>query len=301
MIKCFEANAFLCFIIETVSMQSKFPLKVVIVSVIAFGCIYPSLVRCQTAFETELLKKIDSLSISLEELELYPNDAPQNILIPSGWGGYGTYVFGSVGLSYPEVYKDNKADLIGSAGFCVGNPQKFVNIAASVNITDVSQISEYSANFNISRKIFKGSSISVGGLQLFANPESSDAPWPTFYIAFSHSIQTMPSKTPGASKLTYTIGIGNGRFIKKSPKDVEAERGKSGTAVFGGISYELFRRVNVTAEWSGINLGLSFGVRPFKNLLLSFGAGITDLTRYSSDKPSGVFFIGYPLSLKRIN
>jgi hypothetical protein len=280
-------------------LKSEFPLKTVIVSIVIFSWIYPSSVHCQTAFENELLKKIDSLSISLEELELYPNDAPQGIMIPSGWGGYGTYVFGSVGVSYPEVYHSSKADLIASGGFCIGNPEKFVNFAAGLNVTDVSEINNYSANFSISRKIFKGSSISVGGLQLFANPETSDASWPTFYIAFSHSIQTMPSKTPGGSKLTYTIGVGNGRFIKKSPKDIEAGRGKYGTAVFGGISYELLRRLNINAEWTGMNLGLSLGVRPFKNLFLSFGAGITDLTRYSSDKPSGVFFVGYPLSLKR--
>jgi hypothetical protein len=281
-------------------MKSRFPVKTGIFSIVVFGWFYSSPLYSQNTFEAELMKKIDSLSITLENWELFPNDAPQGVTIPSGWGGYGTYLFGFIGASYPEVYHTNEGDLIASAGFCVGNPVKAVNFAASLNIENVSEFQSYSGNFILSRKIFKGSSISIGGLQLFTN-KKSDAPIPTFYIAFSHSIQTMPSKTPGCSKLTYTIGIGNGRFVLKSPKDVGAGKGKYGTAVFGGISYELFRRVNLNAEWTGMNLAMSLGLRPFKKISLSFGIGATDLTRYTSDKPSAVFFVGYPLSLNRKN
>lgn len=256
---------------------------------------------CQNQFERAIKTKMDSLANEPEKFikgELLPNDAMQNLMTPSGWGGYGAYVFGGLGGAYPQVYT-KKADMIGSVGFCVGNSVKAVNVAVGLNITKLSSLSDLSANFIVSRKIFKASSISAGALQVLAPSQVSDAPAPTFFFAFSHSVQGVHSKTPGSSGLTYTIGIGNGRFLLKSPYDEANGRGKYGTAVFAGISYELFKRININAEWTGTNLGCSLGVRPFKGSALSFGAGVSDLTRYSSDKPSMMVSMGYPLSLNR--
>jgi hypothetical protein len=266
------------------------------------GCFFcPGEAKSQNAFEAALYKKIDSI-IAVEAVgaqqALYPNDAVQSLMTPTGWGGTGTYIFGGIGGAYPEVYKTNKADLITYVGACTGNPGKAVNVAAGINMTDVHRLRDFSANISVSRKLFKGSSISIGGAQLFANKKQSDAPGATFYLAFSHAVQTLQSKTRGCSKLSYTIGIGTGRFLRKSPKDIQTGKGKYGTAVFGTISYEIFQHVNLNAEWSGMNLGFSLGIRPFKNPLF-FGVGITNLTRYSADKPNMVFSIGYPLSLSR--
>ncbi len=256
---------------------------------------------CQNQFETAIKMKMDSLAKEPEKFirdELLPNDAMQNLMTPSGWGGYGSYVFGGIGGTYPAVYT-HKPDMIGSVGFCVGNSVKFVNIAVGLNITKLRSLSDLSANFTISRKLFKGTSISAGALQVFAPAGLSDAPDATFFLAISHSVQGLRSKSPGSSRLTYTIGIGNGRFLYKSPYDIINGKGKYGTAVFGAISYELFKRVNLNAEWTGMNLGGSLGIRPFKSSALSFGIGVSDLTRYSSDKPSMLFSMGYPLSLNR--
>jgi hypothetical protein len=255
----------------------------------------------QNAFEYLLEKKLDSLAKAKAiygSTELVPNDAMKSVMTPTGFGGFGTYVFGGFGGVYPAVYT-NKGDLVSSIGFCVGNSEKFVNFAASTNITKVTSFSDFSANFILSRKLFAGTSVSVGGLQLFAHSIQSDAPGSTFYFAFSHAMQGVKSKSPGYSGLSYTIGIGNGRFLLKSPYDILNGKGKYGTAVFGSISYEIFKRVNINAEWTGMNLGFSTGLRPFKSSPFSIGLGVSDLTRYSSDKPSMMFSVGYPLSLTR--
>lgn len=265
------------------------------------GYTYPTCSYAQDNFETALQKKIHALAATInEDTELYPNDAPQSLMTPSGWGGWGTYLYGDMGGAYPEVYTANKVDLGMSAGISMGDPEKFVNVAVNGNMTDVHRFSDFSMDFSISRSLFGGSSISVGGWQLFANPSQSDAPEATFYVAFSHSVQTLPSKTPEYSKLTYTIGIGNGRFLEKSEFDIAAGKGKYGTAVFGAVSYEIFKNVNLNAEWDGMNLGFSFGVNPFKGPIpLSFGIGVTNLTSYSADKPTMIFSFGFPLSLNR--
>jgi len=255
----------------------------------------------QDTFEKQLKKKTDSLlaPVNTNQVrdELLPNNVLQNLISPSGWGGFGTYVFGGIGGDAPQPY-GNTPDLITFGGFCIGNPQKIANVAVSVNMTDVHRLRDFSGNMVVSRQIFTGSSISAGGLQIFASKSQSDAPVSTFYFAFSHAIQTINSATSGSSKLTYTIGIGNGRFYTKSPLDVNAGRGGHGTAIFGSISYELIKNINFNTEWSGTNLGCSLGIKPFESAL-AIGVGITDLTRYSSDKINSSFVICYPLSVKR--
>ncbi|RYY34150.1 MAG: hypothetical protein EOP46_14350 [Sphingobacteriaceae bacterium] len=249
------------------------------------------------SFESALLKATDSLLAPVKtNTELLPNSVLQNLISPSGWGGYGTYVFGGIGGDNPQPY-GSKADLISFAGFCIGNPEKAVNVAVSVNATDVSGTGNFSGNMVVSRRIFTGSSISAGAMQLFADRQISDAPGSTFYVAFSHAIQSLPNDD-GSAKLTYSLGIGTGRFYNKSPFDIAAGRGKHGTAVFGGVSYQLIKWMNFNVEWSGMNLGTSVGIKPFKSPL-AIGVGLTNLTRYTNDRINTSFVVCYPLALRR--
>lgn len=263
--------------------------------------INPHLGTSQTTFENVLKNKLDSLT-SAQGLEMLsgpilPNNSIQCIMTPSGWGGNGSYLFGVIGGVYPALYTQ-KADLITALGFCVGNSAKHVNVSVSVNMTRVRALKDLSLNMGISRRIFRGSSITVGGMQLFANANVSDAPGSTFFVAFSHSVQVLKSKTEGYSPLTYTIGVGNGRFLLKSPYDVKHGKGKYGTGVFGSVSYEILRDININAEWSGLNLGFSAGIRPFHSPV-SVGIGIYNLTKYSGDKPMAIVSMGYPIALSR--
>jgi hypothetical protein len=287
-------------------MHARPMVKTAICLMIMQASIFAGKAFGQDDFEKTLAKKVDSL-LAPDKMErklnaLLPDDALQNITTPSGWGGYGAYLFGGIGGVYPQVYS-HKVDLIASGGFCYGDPFKAVNFAVSINMTDVHLFQDFSGNFAVSRVVFDGSSISIGGLQLLANKQQSDAPGESYYFAFSHAVQSLPSETPGCSMLTYTIGIGDGRFYLKSPDDIKAGRGKYGTAVFGSISYEVIQHVNLVAEWSGMNLAVSAGFRPFQifNSPLAFGFGLTNLTRYSADRPGMIFTVGYPLSLKRQN
>jgi hypothetical protein len=273
-------------------------------------CFFTQSAFSQNLFEKELKQKIDSflapipatpaqVTPQVGQGELNPSDAPAALLTPTGFGGYGTYIFGGIGGAYPEVYRNDKADLITSAGFCVGNPESAVNFAASLNMTDVHRFRDFSGNFILSRKLFAGASIAAGALQMFASHTQSDAPGSTFYMAISHAVQTIPSLTPGCSRLSYTIGLGNGRFYEKSPQDIANGKGKHGTAIFGSVSFEVIRHLSLNAEWTGMNLGFSTGLRPFKSPL-SLGIGVANLTRYSSNKANMVFSVGFPLSLNRL-
>ncbi|MBB2145705.1 hypothetical protein GM921_09425 [Pedobacter sp. LMG 31464] len=271
---------------------------------IAVYMLSPKLACAQNNFEKELKKKMDSLIAEKGPLligqTMLPNNGIQSLMTPSAWGSYGTYAFGVLGSIYPTAYS-NKPDLVSAFGLTFGNPEKSVNISASVNVTRVTELRDLSLNLVVNRQIFKASSISVGGVQLFANPDVSDSPDGTYYIAFSHAVQTVRSKRAGYSALGYTIGFGTGRFLHKSPFDIAAGKGKYGTGVFANVSYEVFDQININAEWSGLNLGFSTGVRPIKNNALTLGLGVYNLTKYSGDKVSMLGTLSYPIYLGKRN
>jgi hypothetical protein len=228
---------------------------------------------------------------------LGPNDASGSLMVPTGIGGSGFNLFGGIGGAYPQIYSD-KADLGAAVGVTIGDPTTFVNVAVSMNIMDISSFDNFSGNFVVSGELSRGNSISVGALNLYPNIKKSDYAKSSYYVAYSHSVQTIQSKTPGSSRLTYGIGIGSGRFYDKSPYDFDNGKGRHGTAVFANISYEIFQHVNLNAEWTGLNLGLSAGIRPFK-VPLNLSVGVTNLTGYTGDRPNMLFSLGLPLSLTK--
>ena len=262
----------------------------------------------QTEFEKALSLKMDSLADEKTKFVarssfVFPSNNLQSITTPSGWGGgNATYLFAVLGAIYPSFYTaEKKADMIGAAGISFGNSHKFVNISASVNVTRVSEIRDFSANIVVSKQLFKTCSIAIGGLQLFADPSVSDAPENTYYVAFSQALRGERSKKTGNAAWSYTIGFGTGRFLRKSPQDVLSGKGKYGTGVFANVSYEVVPRLNFNAEWSGLNLGFSMGVRPMQDSAITMGFGVFNLTNYSGDRVTYMATIGIPVFLSKKN
>ncbi len=254
----------------------------------------------QTPFEQKLLNQLNAAQPGKTDpfkYTLYPNDAQQGMFIPSGFGGYGAAIYAGVGAVYPELYRNNKLDAIATVGVAFGNPEKFANISAGVNMTSPKHLRNFSGNFQVSRVIANIGSVSAGVMQAFADPEVSDAPDPDFYIAFSRA--ALPSKTTGMSRLTYTIGYGTDRYRINSPRDTAAGKSLYGTGVFAGVSYEILPRVNGIVEWRGVNLGIALGTRPFKRYPFSVGFGVANLTRFAGDRINFACTMGYGISLQR--
>src|ERR1700756_5550662 len=147
--------------------------RYIAVVAIAVCALYALPACAQNSFEDAITKKFDSLwiakSTSTVKMEIGPNDAATGMMVPPGWGGSGTAIFGGVSGTYPEEYRNSKLDLIASAGFCVGDPVKYVNFAASLNMTSPRHLQNFSGNFIVSHEISAGNSISAGALQAFAS------------------------------------------------------------------------------------------------------------------------------------
>ena len=221
----------------------------------------------------------------------------KSLMTPTGWGSIGTYAFASIGGTFPQPYKDY-SDLTGGAGIATGNCEKLVSIAGIFNFTKVTSFKSYSGSLVVSRRLAQGSSISAGALYLFTQKNKLD-PGPSYYLVFSHASQNIPSEEYLTSKFCYSIGIGNGRFYDKSPKDIAAGKGVHGTAVFGNVSYEMFNNININAEWTGLNLVFSTAWRP-NYKWPAFAAGVADITS-TSGKPRFIFSVGYAIMLTKNN
>ncbi len=211
-------------------------------------------------------------------------------MTPTAWGSSRSFVFASVGGSFPQSYI-NRSDLIAALGVGVGNAYKTVGLVGNLNINDVSNFSNYSANFLVTKYIHKGSSISAGALHVFANKQITDG-GPSYYIVFSHAVQNFRSKVFYYSRLTYSIGAGTGRFLDKSPKDIASGKGKYGSAVFGNVSFEAIKNLNFNLEWTGLNLCIGTSWRPSYKFP-ALGIGVADITRFSGDKPRFICQLGY--------
>ena len=204
------------------------------------------------------------------------NTYGSTLMTPGAWGGSKSFLFAHFGGTPIQPYgtADNP-DLFGQIGFGLGDATKFVSVVGIVNINDMSKFDNFSYSLVASHNFSNKSAVTVGALHLFADPAKTDA-GPSYYAAYSHAIN---------NKLTYTVGIGSGRFYDNSDLDVIAGKKAHGTAVFANVSYEVLRNVHVNAEWTGLNLCLSGDVR-ISSKLPVITLGVTDITRVSADKPS---------------
>ena len=109
----------------------------------------------------------------------------------------------------------------------------------------------------------------------------------------SHTLQNVDGLVPGAGKVHFSIGVGNGRF-SDMPARTQVELGKeNATYVFGNASVEVVQDLNIIGEWDGIglNAGMAYTL-PVSGAVLAFSAGVADITEYSSDQPRFIFGAG---------
>jgi hypothetical protein len=216
---------------------------------------------------------------------LWPNSADTGILTPGGWGASAGMVFVGAGTVTPQVYTNHSDGSVG-AGFGLGNPEKNMGVELSVAMMDVDKMDNFSYGIKVHHIIADGTSIALGGINLFHDKNKSDAD-ESFYVAISHAVQSLPSEyQPNQSKLHVSVGVGNGMFSRMSPDDIAAGKGKHGTRVFGSTAYEVFKATNIIVEWSGINMnsGISTGLLTFdENIPVTLTVAAGDMTHYSGD------------------
>jgi hypothetical protein len=254
-----------------------------------------SLPACATAAQNAPLENI------------LPNIHGKSLTTPVGWGSaYGT-VFVGVGGSHPAPHSTN-TDGAAAIGIGIGNPVKHAGLQMSLSSLDMSNGGRYALNLHLHRYLGSASSIAVGVENIMLTHSIDDDSESSSYIVYSHGVidtaanyalvynhgileKRVISERSKASNLHYSIGVGSGRFSKKSPDDVAAGKGTNGTSVFGNVAYEVFEEFNLVSDWNGTNLnvGVSKTFLISDSLPIVITLGVGDLT---SNSGSGKRIIG---------
>lgn len=226
---------------------------------------------------------------------LPPNLLGKSMMTPTAWGGEGGgTVFAGLGGTFPQIYT-TKPDMIGVAGLAFGAPRDKLGVILMMNVNDVSKFRTFSGNIILHRRLSNAEAVAIGGIHLFPSVRSDAGP--SYFIVYSHAVQSLVSASNGVSRLHYSIGAGTGRFYTKSPAD-QILRGRNyrGTLLFANASFEAKPWLNLTAEWSGVNLHSGISVRPHPSLPF-INLGLADLTRASGERVRFVASLHYALPL----
>ena len=215
-----------------------------------------------------------------------PNGVAHVLTIPSG---YGPAVFAnqrggvSLGIGAGGVSRvpwTDQAD--GGIGFGLGfgNAFETVGVSIGVSLNDLSDLGNedrISFGFQVSRYLFDGLSVAVGGENLFVG--STDGQESFFAVgSWAFDGDSGPLPFDGVA----TLGLGSGRFAEKTERDEFEGLGSDATVVFGALAWELSDHVNVIADWNGRNLSVGAGLR-IPETPLSLRLGVRDLTGYTGD------------------
>lgn len=218
-----------------------------------------------------------------------PNAAAKSILTPSAWGAAYGVAFAGAGITDRSPYLDS-ADGVLSLGVGVGDPVLTVGLQMTTTMSDLSEADNFSLSFKLHRYLGAGTAIAVGGESLLSDDELADDFGESFFAVVSHTFQGVSSKRQGIGPLHASVGVGSGRFAKRSPRDISEGKGEHGTRVFGNAAVEVQPDLNLIVEWSGINLhaGASFVVQ-MSGRSVGLTLGLADLTSYTGD---GVRLVG---------
>jgi len=215
--------------------------------------------------------------------------------------------FGYVGMGVSfqhrtRVELDNKWKPDGNAATYIGlgNPNSWIGIGAVINLYGLSNkggqknnFGEGSIDLQLSRAINDFIYVGVGGFNLLQRNTNYTNALRTFYATTSVLIPLRQNNDRAFGFMYGTFGIGNGIFQKRE----KILNNKNETINwFGSLAIQVLPEANLIIEWSGVDLTISTGLFPFKNIPLHILIGISDI---NFDKQRYIASIGYSFQLFR--
>ena len=230
---------------------------------------------------------------ALMDLRL-PNGAGKSLLSQTAWGASYQTIF--LGGGYQ---KNVPFDDVGDAGMGVGigllDPVLNVGVEFNLGVNDVSEMGEFSLGAKLHRFLGYGTAFAVGVEDMYSNLQGDAGEDleidPTFFAVVSHTLQNVDGIVPGAGKVHFSIGLGNGRFSEMPQRTRDVKGKENGSWVFGNAAVEVVENLNIMGEWDGIGLNAGFAYTlPLDAAVAMISAGVADITEYSTDQPR--FLIG---------
>ncbi len=150
----------------------------------------------------------------LQKLRL-PNSAAKSILTPSAWGAAFRSAFLGVGVTERSPYLPS-ADGIVAMGYGMGDPVLKVGLQIGTTVSDLSEFNNVSFSFKLHRYLARGTSIAVGGENLFSNDVFADDAGDRFYFV-AKTLRARAAQRPKAQ-------VGPVRFGAARPRSPPSER-----------------------------------------------------------------------------
>jgi len=208
--------------------------------------------------------------------------------IPTGFGAQWGNVFAGVAF-FGGNDVTNKKDLILSAGFGLGNPQKNVGVTLVFLIYDVFDpqndnlaLEEYGMGIKFHRYLGDGYSVAIGKANVFFTGVPEDIKRDdTYHLSLSKFIAFKNSSREWLSALLLTAGIGNERFLPLSKQ----ASGEGGVNFFAGAGLRVIGPLAVIAEWKGYDIDLAISITPIRTINLVFNVGIINVLSNAAGGP----------------
>jgi hypothetical protein len=210
--------------------------------------------------------------------------------VPTGFGASAGNAF--IGLGYQSSTRNNSGKAGQDAGFGlgvgIGDPKELVGLEISFNSYAAggrrTPFNNGGLNFKFHRIIAENTSIALGVENAITyGPVSANIS--TVYGAISTIFQLTDSPEQPFSSISFTLGVGGGRF--RSISDVNTLKGT--VNVFGSVAVRVIEPVSLIADYNGQVLTLGASIKPFPDIPLVITPGITDII---GDNTNGAAFNG---------
>lgn len=217
-----------------------------------------------------------------------------SILSPTAFTARWGQAFAGAGFQERTRFTDSSDGAI-STGFGVGDPRKNVAFQTTITVLDLFSNRDYddglmkrgSFSFKAGRMVGNNWMVAVG-IENAIVWGFTDAGTSAYGVA-SRTFNLKESTAEPLSRLTVSLGLGNGRF--RTEDDFNDD--KNTVNVFGSVGLRIAQPVSAIADWSGQDLSLGVSVVPLPNIPLVITPALTDITGAAGD---GVRFrvgVGY--------
>jgi len=217
-----------------------------------------------------------------------------SILSPTAFTARWGQGFTGAGFQERTRFTDSSDGAI-STGFGVGDPRKNVAFQTTITVLDLFSNRDYDDGFMKRGSFsFKAGRIVANNWMVAVGIENAivwgftDAGTSVYGVA-SRTFNLKESTAEPLSRLTVSLGLGNGRFRTEDDFNDDTNT----VNVFGSVGLRIAQPVSAIADWSGQDLSLGFSVVPSPNIPLVISPAFTDITGSAGD---GVRFrvgVGY--------
>lgn len=218
--------------------------------------------------------------------------------IPTAWGAYK----GDIGVGFGlQQLRFSKQNYDGAAGltFGLGNPSGRTGFEIGYNVLDISKFARRgSFNFMLHRAVSDTLSVGLGiedaltyGDTAAIKNDERGTRNSVFGVA-SKLVRLKEDGSQAFSRAYLTLGVGNHRFLSES----KLINGGGGVNVFGGAAFNVSRRANAFAEWTGQDLIVGASIAPFRRVPIVITPALADITGRAGNGARFVLGVGYGFS-----